>query len=516
LNNPRIGRRKFLKGATATLLPIALGGFPVRAFGRTPLLDTLALHAQMVGRSLVVIQLSGGNDGLNTVIPHGIGTYYTRRPTIGIPQAQVLQLDAVMGLHPSLQPLYAMYQAGKVAVVQGVGYASPNRSHFRSTDIWLTATDSSVTLATGWMGRHLLYRNPGYPGVLTPSPLALQIGGYPSLGLQSANGGMGVTISDPNQFYQLITGTIGFADDPPPNTPAGSELRYLRTVEQEAIQYATVIKNAADRAANRATYPNNSLAAQLKIVARLIAGGLNTPIYLVSQGGYDTHSTQLSRHVTLMNDLAGSIAAFQQDVELLGVANDVIGMTFSEFGRRIAENGSAGTDHGTSSPQFLFGSRVLGGLYGPNPDFTRVDSTGDFIYDIDFRQLYSSILGTWFGATTQELQSVLLRQFPQLPIINGTTGVGGDEQPVTFALRQNYPNPFNPSTTIEYDVAEESQVSLTVFNELGQEVRRLERGVKQRGRHSAAFDASGLASGVYFYRLTAGGFTETKRMMLVR
>ena len=516
MNNPKIGRRKFLQGATASLLPIALGGFPVRAFSRTPLLDTLAARGQTVGRSLVVIQLSGGNDGLNTVIPYGNPTYYTRRPTIGIPSAQVLQLNTVMGLHPSLQPLHTLYQGGKLAVAQGVGYASPNRSHFRSTDIWLTATDSNLTLTTGWMGRHLLYRNPGYPGVLTPSPLALQIGGYPSLGLQSANGGMGVTITDPNQFYQLITGTIGFADDPPPNTPAGAELRYLRTIEQEAIQYATVIKNAADRAANRATYPNNSLAAQLKIVARLVAGGLNTPIYLVSQGGYDTHSTQLTRHVTLLGDLAGAIGAFQQDLELLGVADDVVGLTFSEFGRRIAENGSAGTDHGTSSPQFLFGSRVNGGVYGPNPDFTRVDSTGDFIYDIDFRQLYASILGAWFGAGSQEMQTVLLRQFTQLPIINGATGVAGEDVPVSFALRQNYPNPFNPSTTIEYDVAEESFVTVTVFNELGQEVRQLERGVRQRGRHTALFDAAGLASGVYFYRFTAGGFTETKRMMLVR
>jgi uncharacterized protein (DUF1501 family) len=516
LNNSRINRRSFLKGATATVLPIALGGFPMRAFGRTPLLDSLVLHGQNTGRSLVVIQLSGGNDGLNTVIPHGIGTYYTRRPTIGIPQAQVLQLDTVMGLHPSMGALQSLYGAGKLAVVQGVGYASPNRSHFRSTDIWLTATDSNVTLITGWMGRHLLYRNPGYPGVLTPSPLALQIGGYPSLGLQSSSGGMGVTITDPNQFYQLITGTIGFPDDPPPNTPAGAELRFLRTVEQEAVQYATVIKAAADRAVNRATYPNTSLAAQLKIVARLIAGGLNTPIYLVSQGGYDTHSTQLSRHVTLLGDLAGSIAAFQQDLELLGVADNAIGMTFSEFGRRIAENGSAGTDHGTSSPQFLFGTRVNGGLYGPYPDFNRVDGTGDFIYDIDFRQLYASILGTWFGAPNEELDTVLLRRFPQLPVIRNTTGAGGDERPVTFALRQNYPNPFNPTTTIEYDVAEESVVSLTVFNELGQEVRRLEAGVKQRGRHSAVFDAAGLSSGIYFYRLNAGGFTETKRMVLVR
>ncbi len=509
-------RRRFLQGATASVLPIMLGGFSMRAFSRTPLLELIGKAFQSTGRSLVVIQLAGGNDGLNMIIPYAMSQYYQRRPTLAIPAGNVIQLNTVMGMHPALQPLRTLYDNGRLAVIQGVGYENPNRSHFRSTDIWLTATDSNVTINTGWLGRDLLYRNPGYPGQLPPSPLALQIGGSPSLALQSANGGMGVTITDPNQFYQLVMGTVGFPEDPPPNTPAGAELRFLRTVEQEAIQFATVIKQAADRVTNQTTYPNTSLAAQLAIVARLIAGGLFTPIYMVQLGGFDTHSAQLNRHQQLLGELAGAVAAFQTDLQLLGVDDIVVGMTFSEFGRRITENGSAGTDHGTSSPQLLFGSRIIGGFHGPNPDFTRLDETGDFIYDIDFRRVYATILGHWFGADEAELQAVLFRHFDPLPFINTATSASQERDVVQFRLGQNYPNPFNPSTHISYSIRESGFVSLKVFDGAGREVRTLVHENKPAGMHSIVFDGSGLPSGVYFYRMQTGSFVETKKMLLVK
>ena len=513
-----MNRRKFLQGATVSVLPVVLGGFSVRAFGRTPLLDLIGKFFQFSGKSLVIIQMAGGNDGLNMLIPHGMSTYYQRRPTIGIPQANVLRLDPVMGLHPSMQGMYNMYLDGRLAIVQGVGYANPNRSHFRATDIWMSATDSSVVEPTGWLGRDLAYRNPTYPGVLTPSPLALQIGGSPALMLNSQNGGMGITITDPNQFYQLIAGTVGFIDDPPPNTPAGAELLFLRTIEQQAIQYATAIKSSADRVTNRVPYPATNLATQLAIIARLIAGGLECPIYLVSLGGFDTHSQQLTRQQQLFTALSGAVSAFQSDLIQLGVADYVVGMTFSEFGRRIAENGSAGTDHGTSSPQFVFGSRVVGGLHGPNPNFARLDPTGDFIYDTDFRQLYATLLGNWLGATDTELDTVLYRHFDQLGIIStDSTTAGKKQQAITeFKLNPNYPNPFNPSTTITYDVPAETNVTIAVYDGLGQKVKDLYSGVRAPGRYTATFDASGMASGTYFYRLHAGNFVETRKMQLLR
>lgn len=511
-------RRKFLRGATVSLLPLALSGFPLRVFSRTPLLDTLGRRYAGTGRSLVLIQLGGGNDGLNMVIPYAMPEYYNNRPTIGIPQNQVLPLDAVMGLNSSLGPVHSLFNNGKICVVQGVGYASPNRSHFRSTDIWLTGTGSSVVESTGWLGRDLYYNYPEFPQLLTPSPLALQIGGAPSLALKSLNGDMGVTITDPDQFYQLVSGTSsGYTGDPSPKTPAGAELRYLRNITQEAIQYANVIKDAADLATNQVTYPNSDLAEQLAIVARLIAGGLNCPIYLVSQGGYDTHSSEVTRQATLYTVLSEAISTFQQDIELLGVSNNVIGMTFSEFGRRIAENGSGGTDHGTSAPVILFGTNVVGGLYGNNPDFNNVDSVGDFIYNVDFREVYATLLGSWFGASPTELETVLLGQFNQLPIIQSPeTSAREKNIPVTFALHQNYPNPFNPTTTLSYDIPTESFVSIKIYDETGREVREIFKGVRSRGTYSEPFDGTGLASGVYYGRMEAQGYVDTKKMILLR
>jgi uncharacterized protein (DUF1501 family) len=443
--------------------------------------------------------------------------YYQRRPTIGIPASSVLTLDGTMGLHPSLTGLYQLYQSGKLAIVQGLGYPNPNRSHFRATDIWMTGTSAEVVEGTGWMGRDLLYRNPEYPGVLTPAPLALQVGGSPALALRSSAGDMGVTITDPNEFYQLITGTVGLVDDPPPKTPAGRELRYLRTIAQEAIQYATVIKTAADRASNLAPYPDTELAAQLAIVARLIAGGLGCPIYMVSQGGYDTHSSQLSRQTTLFTELGGAITAFQQDLDLLGVAQNVAGMTFTEFGRRTTENGSAGTDHGSSSAQFVFGSRVAGGLHGPPPDFTALDPVGDFLFTTDYRRLYATMLGSWFGGSDAQISSVLFGTFPQLPLFQLPKRADGSAPvPAVLALHQNHPNPFNPSTTITVDLPVEAPLLIEIVDAGGRRVRELARGTRSAGTHRFTFDATGLASGAYLCRLVAGGTVLTRKMLLVR
>ncbi len=513
-------RRRFLRGATVSLLPIALSGFPLRVFGRTPLLNAIGKRFAGTGRSLVIVQLGGGTDGLNAVIPYGMSAYYNSRPTIGIPANQVLPLSGsvVMGLHPSLAPVHSLFNNGKICIVQGVGYATPNRSHFRSTDIWLTGTASNVVESTGWLGRDLYYNYPEYPQLLTPNPLALQIGGAPTLALKSLNGDMGVTITDPEQFYNLVSGTVsGYTGDPSPKTPAGAELRYLRSITQEAIQYATGIKAAADNAANQVTYPSSNIAAQLAIVARLIAGGLECPIYVVSQGGHDTHSNQLARQANLFDDLSGAIASFQQDIELLGVADNVLGMTFSEFGRRISENGSGGSDHGTSSPVIVFGTKVVGGLYGSDPNFNNVDSVGDFIYNIDFRQVYATILGSWFNAPPEEVEAVLFSQFNQLPIIQSTeTTVSDSSMPRMFGLKQNYPNPFNPTTRISYDIPRDSFVSIRVYNTTGEQVRELVNGARTAGTHSVNFDAGGLSSGVYFYSMEASGFKETKRMILLR
>ena len=415
-------RRDFFKRALATgagLFPFTVGGFPVRAYGRTADIGVLsaAADAPPTDRVLVMIQLQGGNDGLNTVIPYADDAYYRARPTLGLKQTDLTPISDTLGFHPSLAPLKPLYDSGKLAVVQGVGYANPDRSHFRSTDIWLTGSNSDEVLATGWLGRYVDYQFPNFHDDKTSDPLAIHISSVLSLSLQGKSGGTGIALQDPVQFFNLVNRGNQIIGTGAPPTPAGSELQFVREINAESLQYSKQVKAAADRGKNVAQYPSGSLAGQLALVARLIAGGLQTRIYIVSQGGYDTHATQGSRQAQLLGELGKDVAAFQDDLQKLGVSNRVVGLTISEFGRRVAENGSQGTDHGTAAPLFLFGDRVRGGVLGPNPDFTRLDAVGDLVYTYDFRQVYASVLRQWFEVSDDGLKSVFPRSLTLLPLV---------------------------------------------------------------------------------------------------
>ncbi len=533
-----MNRRAFLRHTVpVTTIPFLLGGFSLTAYGRSGFLDRLAAIAADTDRVLVLIQLNGGNDGLNTVIPRDqYSALAAARSNIMIPEASVLPLTDATGLHPAMTGLQALYQEGKIVVVQSVGYPNPNFSHFRATDIWLTASDSNQILTSGWLGRYLDGEYPGYPGAFPtsamPDPLAIQIGSVVTPGLQGPSGSMGLAITNPNATYLLPGGV-----DVPPPTPAGHELSFVREVAEQTSQYATVIKSAAGRGTNKSTlYPaagTNSLADQMKIIAQLIAGGLKTRVYVANIGGFDTHSAQVvggatatGTHATLLGRVSGAIAAFMDDMKLLGQEQRVIGMTFSEFGRRIKSNASTGTDHGAAAPLFVFGAAVNGGVLGSNPVLPSAATTGDNIpMQFDFRAVYAGILRDWFGATMGQLQSVLPGQPSPLPIIRPDAILAVDEEPLpqTFALEQNYPNPFNGETQIGYRIAVSGNgsrgggmVLLKVFDVTGKEVATLVDGQMPPGQYRVGFNASGLSSGVYFYRLEAGGFAETKRMVLVR
>ncbi|MDW8019589.1 MAG: DUF1501 domain-containing protein, partial [Chloroherpetonaceae bacterium] len=423
-----MNRRKFLKTASLLGVPLALNGLPISAVAQPSLLDVLSTLPN--DRVLVIVQLSGGNDGLNTVIPlDQYGTYQQLRSNIAIAENRVLRLTPATGLHPAMTALKTLYDEGKVAIVQGVSYPSPNLSHFRATDIWMTASDSNQFLDSGWAGRFLesLYPNfpDGYPNATMPDPPAIQIGATPSLMLRGSGQSLGIPIQDPETFYRLVSGNSADEQSDVPDTAAGDELRYIRRVAVQSIQYANQIKAAADRAQNRATYPapnSNRLADQLRIVARLIAGGLRTRVYHVSLGGFDTHAAQVvttdtstGTHANLLGWLSQALAAFQDDLRQLGVAHRVLTMTFSEFGRTVRSNGSVGTDHGTAAPLFLVGEAVRGGIIGTNPNLTNLVNN-QLAMQFDFRQVYASVLGQWFGVSQSSLRAILQREFAQLPI----------------------------------------------------------------------------------------------------
>ncbi|MDE3057988.1 MAG: DUF1501 domain-containing protein [Bacteroidota bacterium] len=524
-------RREFIRlTAPVAALPFIWNGFSLTAYGRSRFSDALLKTTTDTDRVFVLVQLIGGNDGLNTVIPlDQYSAYQAARSNIAIPEAtlQATKLSDATALHPAMTHLKSLFDEQKLAVVQGVSYPNPNLSHFRATDIWLTAADYDQYLESGWLGRYVDEEFPGYPdGFPTeamPDPVAIQISSVVSNALQGVTGSAGTAITNPNGSY-LSPGESG----QPPNTFAGAQVAYILGVQSQTQQYSTVVKAAYNNAQNKSTlYPasgQNTLADQLAIVARLIAGGLKTRIYVVNIGGFDTHSSQVTNsdattgtHAALLGKLSLAIGAFMDDVNLLGVMDRVVGMTFSEFGRRIKSNASYGTDHGTSEPMFIFGSKINGGLYGKNPTLPANATVNDNLsMQYDFRQIYSSVLAQWFNVGTDELTSVLWQQFDALPIFDSITGLRNTSAPGEFQLYQNYPNPFNPSTTINYQLPAESDVTVKVFDALGKKIETLVNKHQNAGLHAVEFDARGLASGVYFYQIEAGILRDVKKMIYAK
>lgn len=519
-------RREFIQKSipAAITLPSLINGLTLKAFASHHLFSAL-LPPNETDKVLVMIQLNGGNDGLNTVIPvEYYSSYFNARSNLAIPQNKVLSLSgqAGTGLHPSMTGLQSLYNSGKMNIVQGVSYPNPNFSHFRATDIWMSASDSDENIPTGWMGRYLDTQFPGYPNNYPnssmPDPLAIQIGSLTSLVTQGPSVNMGLSISDPSSFYNLVNGV----EDPAPTTPAGRELVYIRNVARQSNQYADAITNAYNNFSQQGNYPDTNLAGQLKIVARLIKGGLKTRIYMVNIGGFDTHSQQANigdattgTHANLLNQLSDAMKAFQDDLQFLGIEDRVLGMTFSEFGRRIKSNGSFGTDHGAGAPMFLFGSKVNAGITGENPEIPSNISVNDNVaMQYDFRSVYASILTQWFCADNPTLQSSILQNFQTLPIIQGQV-CGMEPINPKGVLISNYPNPFSDTTTIQYTSAG-GHTLVQIIDASGKLIRKLAEAEMPPGTYTASFNASGLPSGVYYSRLQNGSISQVRAMVKIQ
>ena len=521
-------RRKFLKQTIqGAILPSLFSGLSVKAFGNSAFLQ--ALGGVDNDHVLVLIQLSGGNDGLNTVIPIEFYSEYNRiRSNIAIPEDKILRLNNNLksGLHPSMTGMQQLYNDEKLCAIQAVGYPSPDGSHFRSMDIWLTGADSEQYLSTGWAGRYLnnLYPNYpiGFPNDTMPDPLALQIGSVLSPVFLSPTGFDALAIDESLNFYNLIDAI----QDPTPNTPSGVELTYLRTIAKQTNKYADVIKAAAGKVTQQAPYPaDNYLAAQLKAVARLVAGGLKTKIYMVGMGGFDTHAGQVNggnpltgNHSQLLKQVSEAITAFMGDLKLLGVSQRVLGMTFSEFGRRMQSNGSLGTDHGAAQPVFLFGDSVKQGVLGKNPTMPSATAAIDNVpMQYDFRSVYSTILRDWFCLPPQDVENVLLKNYQYLPVIKSTACNMNVEELNNLGDNRilNYPNPFSSSTKITFK-SEGGHVLVQIFDTTGRRIATLADKEYAQGTYTITFNAEALATGVYYARLQNGPLQQVRPMLKVR
>lgn len=526
-------RRDFLGKAlpAGIVIPTLISGFSFKAFGASQLLSALTAGDTETDRVFVIIQLNGGNDGLNTVIPlDQYDNLANARSNILLDNKKVLTLSGYdTGLHPALSGLSALYNQKELQVIQSVGYPQPNFSHFRATDIWLSGADSNQYLNTGWVGRYLGDEYPnfpvGYPNSVMPDPLALQIGSFISPAFQGPSVNMGMAITDPVNFYNLINGIV----DPAPQSNAGKELTYIRQVSQQTQQYASVIKSAAAKIPTQKDYPTkNTLADQLKIVSRLIAGGLKTRIYMVNIGGFDTHAqqaitgaTETGAHAVLLAKVGDAIKAFMDDLKFLGASKRVVGMTFSEFGRRIKSNSSLGTDHGAAAPLFVFGEGVQAGVLGNNPTINSVIGTGDNIpMQYDFRSIYSTILQNWFCVPGTSLQKIILKDYQSLPIIQPMyTCAGGvvsyldPNKNAGDNIISNYPNPFSEGTTFTYKSAG-GHVLLQIFDVQGQLMSTLVDGTKEKGNYNLRFENSKLNSGIYYARLQNGALQQVRTIQI--
>lgn len=506
-------RRSFLQiGLGVAAAPILLNGIPVSAFAGDKF-ETIGLLAKENDKILVLVQLSGGNDGLNTVIPLDRYNILSQaRKSILIPEEKVLKLKDEIGLHPAMTALQNLFRDQKLGVINAVGYPNPNYSHFRSTDIWTTASDSDKYITSGWLGRYLSEFHPEYPNTYPneeyPDPLSITIGSVVSETCQGPLTRMGLAIPPTATFYDVSS--IG--NDNPPDTLAGPELEYIRMVISQTQVYTKTLEQAAEKGSNLSTkypeYGKNKLADQLKVVAKLISGGLKTKVYVVNLGGFDTHSAQVDTtdtttglHANLLKQVADAIEIFQDDLRLQKLEDKVVGLTFSEFGRRIISNASLGTDHGSAAPMFVFGTNVNPIIHGVSPILPDAPKANDNIpMQFDFRSIYYSILKDWFEVPAANLTNIMMKNFDYIEVIKkSSTSI---EDTVWDSLTI-YPNP--AKDFIEIQNIDQSAKELKIYNNYGRLMLHT-----PLSSSSQKVNISNFSSGIYFVVLNNRNFKFVK------
>ncbi|MBT1708545.1 DUF1501 domain-containing protein [Fulvivirgaceae bacterium PWU5] len=572
-------RRNFIKKLpVAASIPFALANVPVRVLGEENTLTQMAA-AGGENRRLIILQMHGGNDGLNCVIPvEKYDQYYSIRPNIAIPSKNnargyipldnTLPSDKQVGLHPDMQAMKALYDQGRMAIVQGVSYKNNNGSHFRGRDIWYMGGDYNEYFQSGWIGRYLegLYAPAEYPrdfpNAAMPDPLAIEMGNDVSL-IFHQDGNIPTSIAIPNNpeaFGGFIEDLDGFKDIPgavdprgiPPEYLNGSpyykELKWILGLEDKTKSYAKRLSEQyinGSKIDSGVVYPDkypfnaplgsqkNPLSFQLKVIANLLSGGCKTKVFLVKVGGFDTHADQvesynptMGSHAALMYHISTAMNAFQQDLRARGYENEVLTVTTSEFGRQVASNASYGTDHGTGAPLFLFGRGVQAGVQGTNPDLTK--RTVEMQYD--YREVFGSIMEDWMQVERGQLEVIfpgLISKgidkggadpvpFSPLPIaqrtITGSEGFISDR----FRLEDCYPNPAKDSTTIVFHVNSAYNVTVDLYTQKGEKVKSLVNGLYPVGEHKIAVDLTGLPAGTYIYELKSGFFKEAKKLVITK
>jgi uncharacterized protein (DUF1501 family) len=565
-------RRRFLQNiSVASAMPFVLNGIPFQLMGGNSALKQMAAACPN-DRVLVILQLLGGNDGLNMVIPiTDYDKYYNVRANIAIPDKgprKYITLDTTLksesqaALHPDMTGLKSMYDDGQLAIVQGISYLNHNQSHFRGRDIIFMGGGNNDYLDSGWVGRYLedkyspLQYPKDFPNNDMKDPLALEFGNEVSgIFNQSGNISTSIAINDPTSFFNLVNDLEGFKDkegtDPrgvPPdvlaNSPYGKELNWILSLENKVDQYhdrlVEVYNKGKSLDPKTVTYPtkyplnapakalNNPISSQLQIIANMIHGGCQTKVYLVRMGGFDTHANQVTNsdptmgnHAALMYHISSAMKAFQDDLKSRTMDDKVLSFTTSEFGRRIKSNGSYGCDHGIGYPVMLFGKYVNPGLIGVNPDLDKDNVEMQY----DYRQLYASIMKDWMcvdPTLVDSLSGVYQGDYTgrgqTLPVINNniTSITKNAFISQRFKLGNCYPNPASDQTTLTFFINADVNVLLRIVDLTGKVVRVFLDQRMQTGEHNLTFKVSDIKPGNYLYEINAGPLHDAKQLEITR
>jgi uncharacterized protein (DUF1501 family) len=542
-------RRSFItKTALGLASPLVSSAFDGSQHLKNILTAAVSTTDKANDHVLVLINLVGGNDSLNTILPlETFGNLWAARNTIVVPDDRFLasKLSKFIAFHPAIEGIRNLFDETKVRIINSVGYPNPDFSHFKSSDIWMSGSNSNETLTTGWLGRYLAneYSNypENYPNDAFPDPPAIVTTSVLPLLLQGNTGNLGEVVVNPNNNYQLFDNQLPFLA----SGKAAKELEFLRRSSNLSNQYSGKIFEKTAKITQQKTYPDTGLGNQLKTIARLVASGVKTKIYVASIAGFDTHANQVDRaepwkgtHANLLRELSEAIVAFQADLKFLGIEKRVIGATFSEFGRRVGSNASLGSDHGAAASMIVFGEQALGGVLGENPKIEQyANPNTNLPMQYDFRSVFASILKDWFCVSQNVLETVFMKNFQHLPIVAnfdclgvtgneevdeknnqidiyrpelnaGTVKILATESTLNAETRlKAYSNPFANNLKLEFE-SNGGNCNLQIFNQLGQTISTINDGAFSKGFYKANFNGEHLPDGLYYVRFQNKSFQK--------
>jgi len=528
-------RREFVKntalgGAIALTIPRMFNGVANAEFANSAASDFLENDSIMI-----IIELFGGNDGLNTVIPIYDDNYYRLRPRVAIAAEDAERFQNTdLYMHPALvrnvvnDGFMGLLANGNLAVIENIGYKNYSMSHFRSSDIWasgIQSTNPKVKLLDGWLGRYFASKLDDFPNIIPDYPLGIFIGGKVPLALTSQLGPVAIAFNNPQQFYDRGKDLESRFSAMSPDSFHAKEFNYVNLIAKQCAQYSRIVKAANDNGKNAIEYSQGNLSQQFKTIARLISGGLPTKVYYVRLSNFDSHVQQMDewnigQHPQLLSGLSRAVSEFILDATSQGFMNRVAGMTVSEFGRRPFDNGGRGTDHGGASVSFVFAAdqNIFGGRIGEPPRLDALDDFGNLPPQVDFRRIYADFLESWFGASRQESinvfgeevfpQGILRKRFQSVEntMIANTNG----------SLLQIMPNPSRGDGAVSFTLKKSADVDVAIFNNMGLKELDIFSGYLENGEHKLNFSIPNPVQGVYHLSVVVAGQRITENLVVIK